>query len=226
MKKTKICSKCKIRKKLSEFYKDKNSTDGRRSSCKKCYIIGTKKYNQIHKTKIRKQRKKWYENNKKIQNKRTQTYYKKNKKKFSIWSKKWREENKKQADKTAKKWLKKNMEKMRNWKKKYNKEQRKNNINFKLLWNLRSRVANALKKNLKSVATKKLLGCSVEFLKQHLENQFKKGMTWKNYGQWHIDHIIPCYKFDLSKTKEQRKCFNYINLRPLWAMDNLRRSKK
>jgi hypothetical protein len=110
--------------------------------------------------------------------------------------------------------------------KEYNKQKRNNDINFRLLWNLRWRIYSAIKNNFKSISTIKLIGCNIEFLKQHLEKQFTKGMTWKNYGDWHIDHILPCYTFDLSKKSEQLKCFNYKNLRPLWAEENLRRPKK
>ena len=67
----------------------------------------------------------------------------------------------------------------------------------------------------------KLVGCSIDQLKQHLEFQFKPGMTWNNYGKWHVDHKKPCASFDLSKPSEQRKCFNWKNLQPLWAEENL-----
>lgn len=50
-------------------------------------------------------------------------------------------------------------------------------------------------------------------------------MSWNNYGEWHIDHIIPCFTFDLSKHEDQLKCFHYLNQRPLWAIDNLKRSR-
>lgn len=62
-----------------------------------------------------------------------------------------------------------------------------------------------------------LIGCSVTFLKDYLEKQFTKGMNWSNYGEWHIDHIIPLSKFNLFDIKEQERCFHYSNLRPLWA---------
>jgi hypothetical protein len=68
-----------------------------------------------------------------------------------------------------------------------------------------------------------LLGCSVDQLKQHLELQFKPRMSWSNYGKWHIDHIKPCAKFNLSKASEQRRCFHYTNLQPLWAKENLQK---
>jgi hypothetical protein len=51
-------------------------------------------------------------------------------------------------------------------------------------------------------------------------------MSWKNYGKWHIDHIRPCSSFDLSDPQQQRTCFNYSNLQPLWAKDNLNKSNK
>ena len=80
----------------------------------------------------------------------------------------------------------------------------------------------ALNGNPKLETTMKLVGCSIDKLKQHLEKQFKKRMSWDNYGLggWEIDHIKPCAKFDLSKPEEQRKCFHYTNLQPLWAIDN------
>ena len=72
-----------------------------------------------------------------------------------------------------------------------------------------------------------LIGCEIDYLMFHIQEQFTKGMNWDNYGLhgWHIDHKIPCAKFDLSKESEQLKCFNYTNLQPLWAIDNLKKWK-
>jgi hypothetical protein len=107
---------------------------------------------------------------------------------------------------------------------KYIKEYLKNPIN-RLITNYRSRINNAIKENTKGKSTKKLIGCSIKFLKSYLESKFTKGMSWKNYGYygWHIDHIKPCSKFDLSKKSEQQKCFHYTNLQPLWMKDNLKK---
>ena len=54
------------------------------------------------------------------------------------------------------------------------------------------------------------------------------GMTWQNWNKngWHIDHIKQCCTFDLSKPEEQKECFHYTNLRPLWANENLSRVRK
>ena len=51
-------------------------------------------------------------------------------------------------------------------------------------------------------------------------------MSWENHGTWHIDHRVPCAKFDLTKKEEQEKCFHYTNLQPLWAKDNLSKGNK
>ena len=74
--------------------------------------------------------------------------------------------------------------------------------------------------------TLKLTGCTLGVLIKHLESKFQPGMTWKNYGKWHMDHIIPCAAFNLSDNKQQKKCFNYKNLQPLWANDNLSKGDK
>ncbi len=104
------------------------------------------------------------------------------------------------------------------------KERRKNDTRFKILGNLRTRLYNAIKGNVKSEPTLKLLGCTVEYLVSHLENQFAEGMNWDNYGEWHVDHITPCASFDLSDPEQQKRCFHYSNLQPLWAEENLLKS--
>jgi hypothetical protein len=105
---------------------------------------------------------------------------------------------------------------------------RKTDLKFKLTCILRTRVGHALKGNSKSARTMELLGCSADELKKHLEAKFQTGMTWGNYGRdgWHIDHIIPCASFDLSKSEEQKRCFDFMNLQPLWADENRKKHTK
>jgi hypothetical protein len=73
----------------------------------------------------------------------------------------------------------------------------------------------------KTGKTMELTGCSKEELTVHLESKFTEGMTWDNYGEWHIDHVHPCASFNLEEPEEQKKCFHWTNLQPLWAADNL-----
>jgi hypothetical protein len=103
------------------------------------------------------------------------------------------------------------------------------NLDFKLGLNLSNRIKKALKGyNKGSSRTIKLIGCSIAELKKHLEKQFLPSMTWENHNikGWHIDHIRPISSFNLSDPEQQKICFHYSNLQPLWAEDNLRKNKK
>lgn len=125
--------------------------------------------------------------------------------------------------------IKRQLEYIKNNRDKVN--QRHNNkyysdINYKIKHNLKRRMNNAIKGHFKDCSTLKLLGCDLETVRNHLESKFTKGMNWDNYGQWHIDHIKPCASFDLSDPEQQRKCFHYTNLQPLWAEDNMKKRDK
>jgi len=100
-----------------------------------------------------------------------------------------------------------------------------NDPKARIVENLRRRTRAVLEGTNKSDNTLALIGCSPEKLKLYLETKFEDGMSWDNYGDWHIDHIKPCCSFDLTKESEQRACFNYKNLQPLWAKDNLRKGR-
>ncbi len=88
-----------------------------------------------------------------------------------------------------------------------------------------------LSKNVRKASkTMALIGCETGVLIQHLESLWKEDMSWGNYGygqgKWVIDHIKPCCSFDLSKEEEQRECFNYKNMQPLWWKENLQKLKQ
>ncbi len=109
------------------------------------------------------------------------------------------------------------------------KERLKNNPSFRIkrcisvsLWKAVTRYGNG-----KHESALCLLGCSIEFLRHHLEKQFMAGMDWENYGaRWHIDHILPCASFDLTNEDHRRKCFHYTNLQPLWAEHNFSKNAR
>ncbi len=109
------------------------------------------------------------------------------------------------------------------------KERYNNDINYKMAHILRGlssriRVAGSIKNN----TTIELLGCTFIEAKQYIEKLFLDGMTWKNNTKkgWHIDHIVPIASFDLTNPEEQKKCFHYTNLQPLWWKDNLNKGCK
>jgi hypothetical protein len=108
----------------------------------------------------------------------------------------------------------------------YTKNRSKRDINFKLSRLLRSRLNHALKGNQKVGSAVSDLGCSIAELKIHLESLFKPGMTWDNYGEWHIDHIRPLSSFDLSASEQLKDACSYRNLQPMWAKDNLKKGNR
>ena len=168
-----------------------------------------------------KKRSSTYENKKKREN-----YYKKNR---SLILKKARDRYKTpQLQEYRKKWRIENKEKIKEQVRIYMLRKKKNDVNFKIAVNLRRRLNHAIKAKTdrkKWTSALKLLGCSIEELKKYLSKRFHKGMTWNNYGKWHIDHIKPLAKFNLSKIDQQKKAFNFRNLQPLWALDNQKKNK-
>ena len=100
------------------------------------------------------------------------------------------------------------------------KERYKNNVNFKIACNVRSRLTSAITN--KRVRTTTLVACSWDQLRLHIESLFEPGMTWDNYGRngWHIDHKTPLNWFDLSDDEQLKKACHYSNLQPMWAEEN------
>ena len=106
------------------------------------------------------------------------------------------------------------------------KEREIGDINFKLKRRLRHRLYLAIKKEFKKGSAIEYLGCSMKNFKEYIASKFQPNMSWENYGDWHIDHIKPCASFDLRDFEQQKVCFHYSNLQPLWAEDNLSKGAK
>jgi len=139
------------------------------------------------------------------------------------------------SQKTYKKWMGEKKDRVKNYKKTekfreyartYQRVKRANDP----LYNLTSRIRNLIymalfnKGYTKKSRMHKILGCSYEELKTHLENQFTRGMTWDNAGEWHIDHRLPLAA--ATTEDEVIKLNHYTNLQPLWAKVNLRKGDK
>lgn len=97
----------------------------------------------------------------------------------------------------------------------------------KLVVQSRNRINAALRGVLKTSSSFQLIGCTPLELWTYLESKFVPGMTRENYGPvWHVDHIKPCASFDLTNLAQQKECFHYSNLQPLFAIDNLRKGNR
>ena len=93
----------------------------------------------------------------------------------------------------------------------------------KIIRNIRHGIPRILRGKSKASKTMELIGCSKEFLMQHLESQFTEGMNWSNYGirGWWVDHIIPCAAFDHNDPEQQKACHHWSNLQPMWYQENI-----
>jgi hypothetical protein len=144
------------------------------------------------------------------------------------YSREWRDKNREEVRRKAREYYGKNRESIIDANHKYAKKRRQVDTNYRLTIILRQRIGKAIKNGYKEGSAVRDLGCSIEEFKVYLEGKFLEGMTWDNYGRngWHIDHIIPLSKFDLTDHDEFKKAVNYSNLQPLWAIDNIKKGNK
>ncbi len=207
----KECSKCKVSKILSEFPKNSRFKSGFNPQCKNCLNSTAKAWRENNPDKFKATRKLNYQKNIDKMREEKRAYGAKTKPQKASYDIEYREANKKKIAAYKKEWEKKMM----------------NDPIFKIKRNLRRRVHHALMGRNKSDNTFKLIGCSPEDFKSHIEGLWIDNMSWDNYGPsgWHIDHIKECHTFELSDPEQQRECFHYSNQRPLWAKDNLTRPK-
>lgn len=101
-----------------------------------------------------------------------------------------------------------------------------NNPKTRLSNNIRRRLRLAIKRNWRTGSAVRDLGCSIDQLMAYLELKFRPGMSWDNYGKWHIDHVRPLSGFDLTDRIQLLQACHYTNLQPLWAEENARKSNK
>lgn len=252
----KTCRKCGEDKPLSEFnYKDRKKNRFS-TMCKPCEAKYKKQYSIDNKEAIKEHSKCYREQNKEKLSKNKKQYYENNKAKLIAYQKDYREINPTETKKRRKEEYlrhrdanikractyakehpvqtrlnkKKYAETHRDKKYSYKKQRLKDDIEFKIKENLRSRLSSAIRNQSakKTAKTFDLIGCSIQYFIQYIEAQFKECMTWDNHGLygWHIDHIRPCSSFDLTDPEQQKQCFHYTNLQPLWAEDNLKKSDK
>lgn len=194
--------------------------------------MSDKAYRDSHKRQISQKKKECYRAKRDIYLKKMKQYAAKHKDEIKKYKKEYHKKNAEYLCKKSNDWYYKNKTKARIAALKYyHKTKKYPNIYIKTV--LRSRIINSLKKYkqsgvIKKDNTKHLIGCDIAFFIKYIESRFLPNMSWQNYGRfgWHIDHIKPCCRFDLSKPEEQKKCFHYTNLQPLWWRDNLKKQGK
>lgn len=224
--KSKVCTGCGEEKLLGEFHKNKKAKYGREPQCKLCKIKKVRQYRETNKekiaerSKIRKRR--YYQTNKEHVKEYSKQYYQANKEKRKQYRKankekikQYREENKEKLSEWRRQYRQNNKERLKEWRRNH----RKNNEQFRIRSNLCRSLHKALNKigKTKNFSILTYVGCSIEFMQEHL-NSTKKP-DWGD--DLHIDHIIPSSLFDHTNEEEVKKCWNWRNLRYLPAEENM-----
>ena len=204
---TKTCSNCHACKPVNLFRKKHNQ-------CKVCMAAKRREYYQGYKDKetFKAKQREYYQNNRVEIAAKRREYYQNNKVEIGDKHRKYYQGNKKKVVAQQRE---------------YQRERYHFDPMYAIKLRLRSRMNIAVKHaglDKKCASSSKLLGISYQGLKEWLEAQFTEGMTWENRSDWHVDHIVPCDAFDLTVDQNQRICFWYKNLQPLWGLDNLQKS--
>lgn len=206
------------------FYKSKKSRSGLDTACKEC---------------VKAKAREWRKENK-IRKKLSDALYAKRKSmEISAYQRDYRQKNSAKAKEYFEEYSKKNREKLLRQKReyfqrpevkervnKYQKSRRKSDPKYRLFSAFRSAVSGMVSGK---IGATRHLPYTAEELCRHLERQFVKGMSWENYGDWHVDHITPCASFNISgdpKCNEFQACWALTNLRPMWASENMSKQDK
>lgn len=241
MAESKVCPMCLIDKPISEYHKLNRGLGKVQSKCKICTSEYKKKrYWSNRDAELAKMTKSRLKPENVIQRKE---YYKKNKEKYQERHYKLMsdEQKRKQRRERGRQYEKKNASKIAEKKRLHNKKEevkarkrelhhkrKQEDIEYILKRRLRFRLRHIIKAvgsyKYKRMSSIELVGCDMQFLKQYIENKFKDGMSWGRISEIDIDHIIPCAIFDLTKLEEQKKCFHYTNLQPMWSGENRKKN--
>lgn len=194
----KMCNACKVKKPLSDFYKQIGGKMGTYSTCAQCQRDAKAKERADSVERFKSYEREMYQKHRHKKLLARRKYYSKNREEILA----------KVAD--------------------YYKKRYKSDLNFRLRRNLSRRINLAVKSGTGRESTAVLLGCSVDQFVEHIEKQFRTGMSWDNYGYWgwHLDHKKPCAAFDLTKKADRAKCFHYTNYQPLWRFENAQKGGK
>lgn len=230
-----VCTKCGVKKELSEFNRSKRKKNGRRCRCRECDHKANAEYNKRPGVKEHKAR---YAHDRYLADPEKQRQYQINHKEEANARKyKYVQRNPEKRREQTRRYYHTHKEKRKEYDKQNRKEQNRKKKEFmathpqtRIAHNLRTSMWRQITGRSKGGRMLGLIGCEWVFFMRHIESQFTEGMTWDNYGQgvgrWSIDHIKPLISFDLTDIEQQKEAFNWTNCRPLWYTENASKSAK
>lgn len=220
----KVCIICNVSLSLTSFHQDKSRHDGLNPRCKTCKSGIDSEYRKKNKTKISEHQKVYYQENAEKIKERSFEWYNHNSDKRKADMKVYYHTNKQKIKEKQKIWDETNKEKMKEYNKNYFNTKYKTNIQYRVKSAISSRMRDCIKKKHGALV---YIGCSIDVFINWIEYQFDCYMSWENYGSyWHLDHVLPCSSFNLSREEEVFKCFNWKNMRPLEGRQNISKSNK
>lgn len=216
--KTKACSKCGIEypetPEYFYFIKRPNRFEAR---CKKCILEYQKMYQKKSAEKIKRYKRKYASENSKALTEKS-----------VIWAK----NNIDKKRRTCRVWMRKQRklypEKYKIKESEWRKQRRRTDKKFALSNNMRVAIWQTIRGHKNGRKWQRLVGYSVDDLKKHLERQFQPGMSWDNYGDWHIDHRTPIsvFNYETPEHEDFKRCWALENLQPMWAKENIIKNAK
>jgi len=217
---TKHCSTCGLEKAITDFYWSNKNRGTRIAQCKTCKKKYENQHYIINADVIKQKQKSRYAANKIYYQQR----YIKNRSYLLKQGKEYRKNNPNKISYMRKQWRIKNPTYTADWIAK----KKTDSPMFRLNSNIRCLIYISVKGNKNGQHWELLVGYTLKQLKVHLEALFQPGMSWDNYGRWHIDHIIPMslWQFEKPEDREFKQCWALCNLQPLWAKENLRKYNK
>lgn len=211
----KRCIKCSIDKNEEFFPKLGNI-------CKECKSLYIKEYYKKNKNDILEKEKKRYQDNREYKIEKQMLYDSTRKEEKSLYLKEYRKNNKENLQDKRKRYNEINKERIKKTRRNRYKERVETDLNFKLS-KIHRNILKRILRYKKHESTSDLLGYTSIELRENIESKFKDGMSWDNYGEWEIDHIIPVSSFDLENTLPS--IVNSLdNLQPLWKIENIKKS--
>lgn len=202
----KTCCTCKATKPFDLFPRNKSEKDGYKKRCKDCNNRANREYRERHPEAAAASSRNWAARNPGRVEAKKQRWLARNPGRMTELMAKWRAENPDRAYETNKRHV--------------------SRPHVRLHRAIGSRLRKMLEN--KRESTFALLGYSRSELVAHIEKQFTRGMTWENFGEWHLDHITPLSSFVVSDENDPllKAAWCLSNLRPLWAQENMEKSNK
>ena len=245
----KLCPRCERELPFDAFGKDAHGKFGLSNRCRECnraYEAEWRAANpEAHKAKVRRWASRngskieeyreayrdrrrevdaaWQQANRDKVNEKSRRWRERNREKVSAYNRQYRADNAEFVAAAKRLWNERNPDAVAN-----HGAKRRANPKYKLEATIRSRMHATLAKGAKSASTFEMLGYSLNDLRAHLERQFICGMSWANFGKWHVDHILPLssFEYEAPDCPEFRAAWALSNLRPLWGEENIKKGAK